>query len=324
MEAEPAIARGGAAAGARGLAATIGPDAAAGDAGAARYTDPPASIPRLVSDAWHSRHLLVALAQNIVARMYTRTYLGRAWLFIRPAMDAAGGALLFGGILSVSSQDGTPYALFFAAGIMGWRVFERTVLWVTRSFDRLGRLTRRLEVPLLLVPIGSISPALVDLAFYLLVVILIALGYLALDGQLWLQFNLETLAAVGGVLLILVFGLAIGLFTSVINAHTRDIRHALRYVMQIAMFATPVIYPISRLPEAVRPVAQANPLSAPIELVKHGLLGSGDVQLVPVLWSCTAAALLLAGGLRFFSRRATNFMGPAGWEADDDEDDPLL
>lgn len=321
MDPEPAAAQGRAASGGQSLTAV---EPSRGDAGPARYVGPRPSIPGLLSGAWHSRHLLGPLALNMVARMYTRTYLGRAWLFIRPAMDAAGGALLFGGILSVSSQDGTPYALFFAAGIMGWRVFERTVLWVTRSFDRLGRLTRRLEVPLLLVPIGSCSPALVDLAVYFLVLVLIALGYLVVEGQLWLQLNLETLAAVAGVLLILAFGLAIGLFTSVLNAHARDVRHALRYVMQIAMFATPVIYPISRLPEGVRPVAQANPLSAPIELIKHGLLGSGDVQLIPVLWSCAVAALLMTTGLWFFSRRATNFMGPAGWEADDDDDDPLL
>jgi lipopolysaccharide transport system permease protein len=287
---------------------------------AVTYLDPERSIRRFVSEAWHSRHLLAPLSFNVISRMYARTYLGRSWVFIRPAMDAAGGAILFGGVLGVRSGDGTPYLLFLMAGLVGWRGFERTVFWATRSFDRLRRISGKLDMPLLLVPLAGCAPALVDLAVYLLVLVLVILGFLAAEGRLWLELSPELLAAVGGLLLCVVFGVAIGLWTSVLNAHTRDVRHVLRYVMQIWMFATPVIYPITKLPPDFRPFAQANPIAAPIELIKHGLLGSGDVQLVPVVWSCVAACLFVGAGLWFFSRRASNFMGPAGWEADDDED----
>jgi lipopolysaccharide transport system permease protein len=285
------------------------------------YAQPERSIRRSVGDAWRSRHLLPPFSLNVVSRMYTRTYLGRAWIFLRPALDALGGALLFGAVLRVTSQDGTPYLLFFTAGILGWRVFERTVLWVTRSFDRLGRIVRRVEIPLLLVPLAGSSPALVDLAAYLIVLVLMVLGYVVLEGEMWLQLGPETLIGVAGLALCIVFGLAIGLWTSVVNAHARDIRHVLRYVLQIWMFITPVIYPVTRLPSDLQPLAQANPMAAPIAMVKRGLLGSGEIELLPTVWSVTFIGLSLLAGLWFFSRRASNFMGPAGWEADD-EDEP--
>lgn len=294
----------------------------AGDGSAVNYLDPPKSIRRFVFDAWHNRQLVGPLGRHMIARMYSKTYLGRAWTVVRPAMDAAGGAILFGGVLSVTSRDGTPYLLFFTAGILGWRAFERTVIWVTRSFDRV-RVTSKIDFPLLLVPICGGFPVMIDLAVYLAVFLIAALGYLAIDGHLWLALSPQTLAAVGGLGLCLTFGLALGLCTSVVNARARDIKYVIRYVLQIGLFVTPVIYPITRLPAGLRPFAQANPMTAPIELIKYGLLGSGDVQLVPVVWSCAVAVLSLAAGLWFFSRRASNFVGPAGWDGDDDEEDLL-
>jgi lipopolysaccharide transport system permease protein len=288
------------------------------------YLDPEKSVRGCVMDAWRGRHVLPLLALYVILRRYTRTYLGSAWMFVRPAIEVGGAALLFGGVLRVSSQDGTPYVLFFTAGILGWRLFERTVYWVTRSFERLGRIMRKLELPLLLVPIAGSSPALMDAVFYFLIFVIITLSYLIAEGHMWVPMSPEILAAPAGLLLCMVFGVAIGLFTSVVNAHTRDVRYVLRYVLQLWMFATPVIYPISRLPSDLQPVAQANPMAAPIELVKHGLLGSGNVQLVPVLWSCLATLLLLAGGLWFFSRRASNFMGPAGLEDEEEEEEEAV
>lgn len=284
------------------------------------FRSPEKSIPRTVSAAWRSRHLIPPMGVKMIMKIYQRTYLGRAWVFTRPALDCVAGTILFGSVLSVSSGDGTPYVLFITAGLAAWRMFERSVLWSTRSFDRFGGLTGKADMPLLLVPIAGCSPGVVDGAVYLMIVVLIALGYLVIDGQWWLEVGPQTLAAVGGLVLCMVFALAISLWTSVINAHTRDIKHMIRYVLQIGMFLTPVIYPLSKLPDWLRPIAQANPLSAPIDLVKYGLLDSGDVQLVPVLWSCLSIFTALVVGLWFFSRRASNFMGPAGWVQDDEDD----
>jgi len=302
--------------------APAGPDAAS----EVRYRPPRPSVPGVVRDAWRSRHLVRPMGFRVVAKMYAQTKLGRSWLVIRPAMDVGGSALIFGGVLGVSARDGTPYVIFLVVGLAGWRLFERTVYWSTRSFDRYARYTRRFVMPLLLLPIAGAAPALVEFCVYSGIVLLIAAGYLAFDGTLWLESGPQLLAGAGGLVLCLAMGLGLSLWTSVLNARTRDVRHTMRYVLQIWMFVTPVLYPLSQLPAGFRPLAQANPMTSPIELVKYGFLGAGDVQLVPVVTSVAAILAVLAGGLWFFSRQASHFLGPAGWgrggaTMDDDDDD---
>jgi lipopolysaccharide transport system permease protein len=292
-----------------------------------RYPRPQSSVGDMVRQSWESRHLFGALAVRMAAVRFSRTKFGRAWFFIRPFMTLIGMTLLFGGILGVSPSADVPYLVFLVFGLVGFHFFQFAVFWSTVSFDRYGRLLRKLDFPLLPVPIAATSIAFIDLAAYLVIGLGIVGYYLAADGTMYLEFGVRMLLAVLGLALCFLLAVGIGLFTSIFNAHARDVRYSIPYILQFWFFLTPVVYPLSEVPADYRTLAQLNPMTAPVDLIKEGLLGIGEVEVWSVGWSLGLTLTICAAGVVFFSRYATNFMGPAGWAQDedsrreDDEDD---
>jgi len=277
------------------------------------------SVRDLLRQSWESRHLFLALGGRLLSIRFARTKLGRAWFVIRPVMEIFGMSLLFGGILAVSPAANVPYMIFLVFGMAGWRFFQYATYWSTLSFDRYGRLLRKLDFPLMPVPIASTAIAISYLAVYMAIGAALLAYYLVVDGKLYLEVGPKLFLALFGFALCFLFSWGIGMFTSVWNAHTRDVRFVIRYVLQFWFFLTPVVYPLSQIPSAYQTLAQANPMAAPIDMIKEGLLGIGQVDPWAVLWSVGVILTVCTGGIWFFSRHATNFMGPAGWEQDEDE-----
>lgn len=286
---------------------------------------PPPSIRREISEAWRSRGLIPRLAARVVVKTYVKTILGRAWLVLRPVMDSLGLALLFGAVIGLEAPGGTPYLLFLLIGLYGWRLFERSLFWSTRSFDRYARIVRKLNPPLLLLPIAGIGPAIVESTVYALLIVGMLGFYAITDGTFYVVLGPELLLAVAGIALCLWFALALGLTLSVLNARARDVRIGLRYVLSIWFYVTPVIYPLSKLPATFQVLAQINPVTPMIELIKEGLLGVGRVDPLGVAWAVTATVGATVFGLWFFSRKVADFTTPrdSGMLADDEEEDIL-
>jgi lipopolysaccharide transport system permease protein len=301
--------------------AASSPSLAAVDGGAVTYLPPRPSLGATVRDAWESRHLLRAMGKRVVVQRYARTKLGPSWLVIRPVADTMLKAFVFGAVLKVSGQGGAPYLIVLLVAMVAWRLFERTTTWATKSFDRYGRITRKLDMPLLLAPLAGGAPAFVECAVYFGIVVVAAVVYVFVDGTMYLQLGLESLAALAGFALALAFALSISLWTSVLNAEARDVRQVLGLVMGVWIYITPVVYPLSILPGGLRTVAELNPMTAPVELAKLGLLGTGGPPGVSMASTVVALALVGGAGLFFFSRRASNFMGPAGWSRDEEAED---
>jgi len=307
---------------------TVAPSSAAPpvDAAAVTYERPQPSVRREVAEAWRSRALIPRLGARVVVKTYVRTILGRTWLVLRPVMDSLGLSLLFGAVIGLKAPGGTPYLLFLLIGLYGWRLFERSLFWATRSFDRYARIVRKLNPPLLLMPIAGTAPAIVESAVY---AVLIAgmLGFYAItDGTFYITIGPELLLGVAGVLLCLCFAIGLGLVLSVLNARARDVRIGLRYVLSIWFYVTPVIYPISKLPEGFQVLAQVNPVTPMIELIKEGFLGVGRIDPGGVAWAVAATAGSLAFGLWFFSRKVADFTTASAAAlvgGDDEEDDGL-
>ena len=282
----------------------------------------PPSLPRTLEEAWRSRHLLVPMGMRTIGSMYGGTKLGRAWFVLRPASDVLAKLLVFGGVLGVASGGPAPYLLVLLAALLAWRLFERSLYWGTRSFDRLGRLTRKVDVPLLLVPVATLGPALVECAVYLGFVAIATVAYLFIDGELYLEIGPELLLTPVALMLAAGLSTAVSLWTSVLNAHARDVRHGLRFVLQFWLYLTPVVYPLDEIPDGLRTAAEVNPMTAVVEMSKQGLFGSGEVTALSVGSALAFIAVLTASGLYFFSRHASHFIGVDN--ADEEEGDELL
>jgi lipopolysaccharide transport system permease protein len=274
----------------------------------------------VLRDAWQARRIAPRLGARVLVKRIWGTKLGVGWLVLRPILDTLGKALIFGGLLSVAAPGGTPYFIFLLAGLIAWRLFDRLVLYATRSFDFYRKIMREIDFPLLLAPLSSAAFPAVEITVYTAVFLGAILFYLVLYGQFYLEIGLMSLAAPAGAFILVVAGCGLGFWTSVLHGKARDVRLVMRYVLEFWLYLTPVVYPLTAIPPAYQVLATANPLTAPVEMVKLGLIGTGDVRLYPALWSLAFASLLFVSGLWYFSREARSSVDIHG-PSDDEEDE---
>lgn len=284
-------------------------------------TDTPPGVWTLVRETWRERRLAPRLGTRVLLKLVWGTKLGAWWLVLRPTMDTLGKALIFGALLGVAAPGGVPYFVYLLAGLIGWRLFDRIVLYATRSFDLYRKVMTQIDFPLLLAPLSSAAFPLVEVSVYVGVLLVAVLFFLTVHGELYLALGFESLAILGGLAILVAAACGIGLWTSVLHGKARDTRLVMRYVLEFWLYLTPVVYPLTAIPPEYRMLANANPLTAPIEMVKLGLLGTGEVTLYPALWSAAFAVTAVTSGLWFFSREARRSVDIHGPGADEDEDE---
>jgi lipopolysaccharide transport system permease protein len=279
-------------------------DRASHDASHVTYVDPPPSVARSLREGWAGRHLLGWLAGRVLVKLYTKTKLGRAWVLARPVVDGGARTLLFGGVLSIAAPNDVPYFLFLMVGMMAWMTFDETLQWGTRGLDRYLKLVRNFNFPLVVLPIAAGAQGLVFLATYL-VIIAAALAWFALaEGQMYLQLGPELLVAVLGLALTLLFAWGLALWLSVIDARTYDVRNAMRYLLPVWLYVSPVMYPLTQLGDPWKTLAVLNPVAPMVEMVKYGLIGAADVSVLSIGYAVGVTAVAVLSGLWYFSRNA--------------------
>jgi lipopolysaccharide transport system permease protein len=260
-----------------------------------------AGIRERLAEAGRHYRLIPFFGRRFVERMYLRTWLGWLWIPLRPVLDVAARLFVFGGLFGAASE-GVPYVLYLLIGMSAWELFERTTYWSTRSLEVNRRFVRRIYVPRLTILAAAIFPSGVSYLVYLGIAFVAFAGYLIADGHLYLYFGLDTLAAPAGMALLMLLGLSLGCWLSIYGAQARDIRFWLSYVLSFWFFVTPIVLPLSEIPSGFREIVQLNPVTAPVLMVKHGLLGTAGVPLMSLV-SMTLFLVIVGGvGLWFFSR----------------------
>jgi lipopolysaccharide transport system permease protein len=298
--------------------------AAEADATAVRIVEHRPSIFETMAEAWRSRHLFMQLASSAFMAYFSKYRLGPFWLFFQTFMSIAGYSLIFGGgVFNVKAPNGMPYFLYMMVGMMGWQLFLSTMMISAMSFIRLRAFVRDIHIPLVLIPIAGSAIALMRFALMLIGYVIAVIYFWAHDGRLYAQLQPKYLLfSVLGLFLCVTLAWGISLWTAPMTAHTRDVRYLLRYLLPFWMFVTPVLYPIEKLHGKTRLVAELNPLSAPIEMAKVGLVGAGSVRLFAAIWSIAAIALVFTSGVWFISR-----VGPKVLRKEEDEgvmDDTMM
>ncbi len=288
--------------------------------GAAPFRQWRQPLARTLRESWDSRHLLRPMGAYAVPD-YAQTFLGRWWLFLRPGLPIIGYALLIGGIFGVKAPNGLPYLVFLLFGLQGWHLFQQTVVYETRSFQRLGKFARALNVPLVLLPTACIARALVVFGVYACFGTVTLVYFVITKHHLYLDVRPQLLLGVAGWILSLVFGWAVGLFTAALNSRVRDIRFTLPLLLQFFMFCTPVVYGLEQVPGRYRTVAEVNPLTGVMELVKYGFLNAGQIHVFGLAWSLFSITATALAGLWFFNRVAQASVRRG--DLDDEEDEAL-
>jgi lipopolysaccharide transport system permease protein len=254
-----------------------------------------------LAEVWQYRRLLGFIGDRALRRMYRRTVLGWLWLVINPLFPIALRAVIFGGLLGVGS-NGLPYFLFLLAGTVVWDVFATSLMWGTRALEMNRDLTDQIYYPRAILPFGNMTPALLNLALKAAVFVAAVIYYTLRDDRVYLRGDLALLWAGAALVLAFFFALAISFFTSIWGETARDIRFGLGQLLSVWYLLTPVLYPLSQVPEAQRGWMLLNPLAIIVETFKWGLFGVGDFYRDEFLVTAAAVLILLCAGMTYFAR----------------------
>jgi len=250
---------------------------------------------------WEYRHLISYFSMRYVKRRYQSTVLGWPWLILRPLISAIIFTVVFHNIANISSGE-VPYMLFFLCGICLWDFLEISILFATRSLRADRRLITKLYFPRIIIPLASIAPPLVELVVYGGLIITVTLYYYVTTAVFYLDIRPASIIAILFILLTMMLCLGIGFFSSVLNAQARDVRFSLPYVMRIWMFITPVVYPLSSVPQSYRWITALNPMTSIIEGFKWCLLGNGEISIAGCLFSAIVIICVFLAGAWFFNK----------------------
>ena len=208
-------------------------------------------------ELWEYRDLFYVLVQRDLKLRYRQTLLGVVWAVLQPVLPMIVFTLLFGRLARMPA-DGLPYPIFVYAGLLPWTFFNTAVNNATASVVNSAGFVTKVYFPRLLLPAASVFGGLIDLAISGVIFFGMMLYY-----RFHLSWNLLNLPAL--LLLLTMLTLAVGMWTSAMYVRYRDVRHALPFALQIWMYLSPVIYPVSFIPSRFRWLLDINPLTGIIE-----------------------------------------------------------
>lgn len=246
------------------------------------------------------REVLYFLVWRDITVRYRQTLIGAAWAIIQPFMTMVVFSVFFGQLAKMPS-DGIPYPLFAFAALVPWTFFANGLTQSANSLVHSAQLITKVYFPRLLVPTGRVLSGLPDLAFSFLVLLAMLWWY----GLLHIRPALLWLPAF--VLIAFVAALALGLWLSALNVKYRDIQHAVPFLVQLWLFATPIAYPSSLLPEPWRTLYGLNPMVGVVEGFRWALLGGERAPSLIILASALGALITLVTGAFFFRRAERTF-----------------
>jgi lipopolysaccharide transport system permease protein len=253
-------------------------------------------------ELWAYRYLWWYFASDALTSMYRRSALGWVWLVMRVAGPVGLSAVIFGGVLGQADKVAIPYFLFFLCGTIPWMAFERSLIFITRSIERNRRIITKIYFPRMVLPMSAVAPALFYLGIALVVLVGAVFYYHSREDRWYITLQPRLVVALGAILMSLFFAIAIGLFTSVLQARYRDIRLGLRYFMPFWMYLTPIIYPSSSVPEKYQWLVAINPMAPIVEMFKWATLGEGQFTFTSLTTSVTLMSLTMVSGMWFFNR----------------------
>ena len=266
---------------------------------AVQVIEPPRGWPRPdLRAVWRYRDLVYYLARRDLAIRYRQTVIGAAWAVVRPVAFAAVFAS-FVTLIGRVPTEGIPYAVFALTGMSMWLFISGSLLVTSSSTIGSGSLVSKVYFPRLTIPIAAIVPQIVDFGLAM-VVLLIAMAIYGVP----LTPHILALPVVFALALVVTFGA--GLWLAAYAARYRDVQHVVPFIVQIGLFASPVLYPIDLVPDSLQVVYSLNPIAGVLEAFRWCVLGTaapGELIVIPIV----AGLLLFTLGLRVFARAETRF-----------------
>lgn len=257
-------------------------------------------------ELWHYRDLIGMFVKRDITIIYKQTILGPLWFFIQPMLTTVMYMVVFGGIAKIST-DGLPQPLFYLSGICLWQYFANCLDRTSSTFITNANIFGKVYFPRLVIPFSIVISNLIQLAIQF-VLFLIVYSFYILKG---VEIVPNIYLTLFPLLILMTAGLSLGfgiLFSSMTTKY-KDLTILLTFCIQLWMYATPVIYPLSFVTNGtVRFIMELNPLTSIIEAFKFGVLGVGTFSWGALGYSFSFMVILLAVGIIVFNRVQRSFM----------------
>ena len=257
-------------------------------------------------EIWRYRDLLVMFIKRDIVTQYKQTILGPTWYFIQPALTTIMYMVVFGGIAGIST-DGLPQPLFYLAGIVLWQYFSECLNKTSATFTQNQHIFGKVYFPRLISPLSNVLSNLVRMSIQFLLFLIVYVYYVAVG----VDVMPNAYALLLPLLIVMLAGLSLG-FGIIISSMTtkyRDLTILFTFIVQLWMYATPVIYPLSTISnEKIRVLIGINPLTSIFKAFKYGMLGVGQFSWGGLGYSFGFMVVLLLVGVVVFNKVQRSFM----------------
>ncbi|MGA2489735.1 MAG: ABC transporter permease [Anaerolineales bacterium] len=258
-----------------------------------------------LGDLWRARDLVMLFVWRDFVSVYKQTVLGPLWYLIQPLLTTIIFTFIFGSIAKLPT-DGLPQFLFYMSGTVVWSYFATCMTKTSDTFITNSNLFGKVYFPRLAVPVSILISNLITFAIQF-IFFLAFMGYFALRGSVlhpngWILLTPVLLFMMAGL------GLGLGIIISSLTTKYRDLRFLVQFGVQLLMYATPVIMPMSSFPQRFQWIILANPMTPIVEIFRHAFLGAGTVNLPDLAYSFGFTLLVVFIGTVIFNRVEATFM----------------
>ena len=252
-----------------------------------------------LGSVWLYRELLYFLAWREIKVRYKQTVIGAVWAILQPLLTMVIFTVVFGNFAKIPS-DGLPYPLFAYVALLPWEYFSQAISRSGVSVVNDANLIRKIYFPRLIIPLAAVVTPLADfcLSFLILLGMMLWFHVIPTWGMMALPLFL---------LMALLTALSAGLWLSALNVRYRDIRYTIPFLTQLWMYASPIAYPVSLIPEKWRLLYSLNPLAGVVEGFRWALLGKESPDFSIMAVSAVVVLVVLLGGLVYFKKMEQTF-----------------
>jgi lipopolysaccharide transport system permease protein len=258
-----------------------------------------------LSDLWSARELIMLFVWRDFVSTYKQTILGPLWYLIQPILTTVTFTVIFGRIASLST-DGLPDFLFYMSGTVVWSYFAACLNKTSDTFITNAALFGKVYFPRLAVPISILISNLVAFGIQFLLFLGFLLYFWVSGSVVYPNGSLLLLPLL--LLIMAGLGLGVGIIVSALTTRYRDLRHLVTFGVQLLMYATPVVYPLSSVSGNLRILILMNPLTSIVETFRYGFLGAGSFNPIYLLYSFVFMLIILFMGVLLFNRVEATFM----------------
>ena len=256
-------------------------------------------------EVWQYRDLLLMLVKRDFITFYKQTVLGPLWFIIQPLLTTATYIILFGNIAKLST-DGVPQILFYLSGITVWNYFSESLTKTSSVFTANAGMFGKVYFPRLIMPLSIVVSALMKFGVQFALFLAVWLYYVLFTDSI--HPNWWVLITPVLVLLMALFALGVGMIFSSMTTKYKDLTFVLTFGIQLFMYATPVVYPISAIPQKYQFLLYANPLSPIFECFRYAFLGAGSFNGADLLIGSGIILVILVVGTVVFNKVEKSFM----------------